>query len=355
VSRVALFSAVAIVLASLLGLALAETALRLADYPRASFSPWIRSEHLGFRLAPNLKTRMSGPEYDVAVETDSMGFRDDEIGSKTRTRILLLGDSFAMGYGVARGEIFADRIERDLGADVVDAATGGYEIVHQVQLLEEYGKSLTPDLVLYALYLGNDLAWNDQWRRGDDGSLRSLVREYPLRQPREIKLLSLLRGFVYGVRSKSKEKDGEWLPFEGYLGLCERELAEEARKDYSEATALLGEMAAQVRELGVPFFVVLVPYRSMVEPEARASLKKKIPDLDSRYDLTRPAREMDARLTGLGIDHADSTQFLGEHGGLGGSGLYFPIDGHLTPEGHRVMAEFLEPLLEKRLARAADL
>ncbi len=353
--RLALFAAAAIVLASLLSLAMAEAVLRLVDYPAATFSPWIRSEHLGFRLVPSLKTRMSGPEYDVAVETNSMGFRDDEIGPKTGKRILLLGDSFAMGYGVSRGEIFADRLERDLGVDVVDAGTGGYEIVHQVQLLKEYGKSLAPDFVVYALYLGNDLAWNDQWERGSDGTLRSLVREYPVRQPREIKLLRLLHDFAYGLRAKSKEKDGEWLPFDGYLGLCERDFGEEARKDYDQATGLLGEMAQQVRGLGVPFFVVFVPYRSMVEPEARASLKVKVPDLDSRYDLTRPGREMDRRLTELGIDHADSTAFLAEQHSRTGAGLFFPIDGHLTPEGHRALGAFLEPLLKERLARVPNL
>ncbi|MBI5506101.1 MAG: SGNH/GDSL hydrolase family protein [Deltaproteobacteria bacterium] len=353
--RFALFSIAAIVLASSLGMAIAEAVLRLVDYPAATFSPWIRSERFGFRLAPDLTTRMRGPEYDVAVETNSLGFRDDAVGPKTTKRILLLGDSFAMGYGVERGEIFADRIERDLGVDVVNAATGGYEIVHQVELLKAYGKSLAPDLVVYALYLGNDLAWNDQWQRGQDGSLRSLVREYPVRRPHEIKLLRLARDFVYGLRSRSKEKEAEWLPFEGYLGLCERDLGQEALQDYDRATGLIGEMAEQVRGLGAAFFVVLVPYRSMVEPEARERLRSKVPDLDVRYDLTRPGREMDRRLTGLGVEHADSTPFLAAQHSRSGAGLFFPIDGHLTGAGHRALADFLEPLLKARLGPVPDL
>jgi len=350
-SRLALFSIAAIVLASSLCLAAAEVVLRLLDYPPAAFSPWIRSEHLGFQLAPSLQTRMTGPEYDVAVETNSLGFRDDEIAPKQGTRILLLGDSFAMGYGVERGQIFADIVERDLGVDVVDAATGGYEIVHQVQVMKEYGKSLKPDLVVYALYLGNDLAWNDQWQRGNDGTLRSISRQYPVRQPREIKLLRLLRNVFYGVKAKEKE----WLPFEGYLGLCERNLNDEARKDYDEATALVVELAQQVRELNVPLLVVFVPYRSMVEQEARAALAAKVPDLDARYDLARPGREMDERLGKLGIDHADSTAFLTKWHEREGAGLFFPVDGHLNVEGHRAMAAFLEPLLRERVAAVPHL
>lgn len=351
----ALFAGTALVLASILGLVAAEIALRLADYPRASFSPWIRNQHLGFRLAPLLKTRMSGPEYDVAIETNSMGFRDDEVVPKAGKRILLLGDSFTMGYGVARGEIFADRLERDLGVDVVNAGTGGYEIVHQIQLLTEYGKSLAPDLVLYVLYLGNDLAWNDQWERGADGTLRSPVREYPVRQRSEIKLVRLLRDFAYRLRTRSSEKQGEWLPLDGYLGLCERDLGPEARKDYEQATALLAEMAAQVQALRARFLVAFVPYRSMVDAQARQGLEARVADLDKRYDLTRPAREMAERLAGLGLDRADSTPFLRDWHGSGGAGLFFPIDGHLTAEGHRALAAFLEPLLKERFVSVPDL
>jgi lysophospholipase L1-like esterase len=344
----ALFGAVAAALVTVVSLGMAEVALRLADYPPAAFSPWIRDDELGFRLAPGSSTRMRGPEYDVEIATNSAGYRDDEPGDASGG-ILLLGDSFAMGYGVERGKLFADLLEKDVPARVFNAGTGGYEIVQQPRVLERLAPKLEPDLVLFALYLGNDLAQNDEWEVRADGSLHNRKRVYPVRQQDEGKLVRLLRDFVYGVRQGRSEKEGEWLPFEGYLGLCERNLGEEARKDYDEAGTLVGELAARARELRVPLFVVLLPYRPMVEAEALASLEKKVPDLRERYDLGRPAREIGARLAASGIDFVDATPWLVEEHSRSGRPLFFPIDGHLTEAGHAVLAARLAPLVRERL------
>lgn len=347
--RAAIFGAVAAALVSAVTLGVAELALRVVDYPSSAFSPWIRSDAFGFRLAPGIALRMKGPEYDVEVATNSLGMRDDEPGAKDRPRVLLLGDSFAMGYGVERGQLFADLLEAQLRVDVVNAGTGGYEIVQQPRVLAEYGPRLKPDLVVYALYLGNDLAQNDEWEVQADGTLRNKVRQYPVRQPREVKLWRLVRDFVYGVRQGRSEKEGEWLPFEGYLGLCEKNLGEEARKDYDDADRLLGALADEARRQGLPLLVLTLPYRSMVEPEALASLARKVPGLADRYDLTRPAREIGTRMEARGIAHADVTPALVEEWRRNGQALFYPVDGHLTQAGQAAVARFAAPLLRELL------
>ena len=346
----ALFGFVAAVIVTALTLGGAEVVLQAIDYPPAAALPWIRSDAFGFRLAPGISTRMRGPEYDVEIKTNSLGMRDDEPAEKHGPRVLLLGDSFAMGYGVERGQLFADRLEQQLEADVVNAGTGGYEIIQQTRVLAEYAPMLKPDLVVYALYLGNDLAQNDEWELREDGTLHNRVREYPTRQPDELKLLRLIRNVVYGVRRGRSEKEGEWLPLEGYLGLCERNLGDEARKDYEAAEALLRSLADQCRRLGAPLFVVMLPYRSMVESEALENLQRKIPDLVGRYDLSRPAAELGVRLRRADIDYVDTTPFLREQQRRGDRTLFFPIDGHLTAAGHDAVTIFLAPLLRERLA-----
>jgi len=352
----ALFGAVAAAIVTVASLAASEVVLRLVDYPPASFSPWIRSDVFGFRLAPGISVRMRGPEYDVGVATNSLGMRDDEPAAPaTRPRVLLLGDSFAMGYGVERGSIFADRLEKELSIDVVNAGTGGYEIIQQPRVLAEFAPRLHPDAVLYALYLGNDLAQNDEWEVRKDGTLHNLVREYPVRQPHEIKLVRLVRDFLYGVRKGRSEKEGEWLPFEGYLGLCERTLGPEAKKDYDDASALLSALAETSRQLSLPLLVLMLPYRSMVEPEARASLERKIPDLAARYDLSQPARVIGERMTALGIDHIDATEFLTDEHRRTGDELFYPVDGHLTVAGHDAVARFVAPRLGELLGQRGRL
>ncbi|MCA1807054.1 MAG: GDSL-type esterase/lipase family protein [Actinobacteria bacterium] len=344
-----------VLLVTALSLGAAEVALRLADYPPAAFSPWIRSDRLGFRLAPGIRLRMREPEYDVEIATNSLGLRDEEPGPTSGPRVLLLGDSFVMGYGVHRGELFADLLEKDLGADVVNAGTGGYEIVQQERVLEDLAPLLKPDLVVYALYLGNDLAQNDEWEERADGSLHNRVRQYPVRQPWEFKLRRLVRDTLYGLRKGRSEKDGEWLPYEGYLGLCERELADEARRDYREADELLGRLASRSRELGLPLLVLLLPYRPMVEPEALEGLARRIPELATRYDLGRPAREIGALLDTRGIAWADATAYLAAEHRRSGEELFYPVDGHLTAKGHRAVAEFALPLVRERLSASRHL
>jgi hypothetical protein len=199
------------------------------------------------------------------------------------------------------------------------------------------------------LYLGNDLAQNDEWEVRADGSLHNRERVYPVRQQGEVKLVRLVRDFLYGMRQGRSEKEGEWLPYEGYLGLCERELGAEAREDYDEAGRLLAELAARAREQGVPLLVVLLPYRSMVEPEAIASLEKKVPGLKERYDLERPAREIGARLAAAGIDFVDATPWLAGQKSADPAPLYYPIDGHLTEAGHSVLGVRLVYVIRERL------
>src|SRR5205085_2142260 len=210
-----------------------------------------------------------------------------------------------------------------------------------------------PGVVLYALYLGNDLAQNDEWEVRDDGTLHNRVREYPVRQSHEIKLVRLVRDFVYGVRKGRSEKEGEWLPFEGYLGLCERTLGAEAKKDYDDAAALLANLAGESRRFSAPLVVLMLPYRSMVEPEARASLEQKVPGLSSKYDLSQPARVIGERMTALGIEHIDATDFLTEEHRRTGSELFYPIDGHLTAAGHDAVARLVAPRL-RELVRERD-
>lgn len=347
--RTALFGAVAAALFTTLTLGLVEVALQVVDYPRAAFSPWVRSDVFGFRLAPDIAMPMRSPEYDVEVATNSLGMRDEEPGPKSGPRILLLGDSYTMGYGVPRGAIFADLLEKDLGVDVVNAGTGGYEIIHQAQVLAEYGPLLKPDLVVYALYLGNDLAQNDEWELRPDGTLHSLVREYPVRQKREVKLKRLLRDAWYGARLSRGDRGEDWLPEEGYLGLCEKTPGDEARSDYDEAERLVEVLAERAKAIGAGFLVVLVPYRSMVEAEAAAALRSRHPDFDERYDLGRPAREIGARLGARGIAWADSTPFLTAEHGSRGVPLFFPVDGHFNVAGHEAFARFALPLLLERL------
>ena len=115
----ALKGLIAVSISVALALGLAEAILQLVNLPAAEFSPWIRAEDTAYRHAAGLSTRMRrAPEYDVLFETNQAGLRDDEIDENhDGMRIVLLGDSFTSGYGVERGDLFADLLEHRLQTD----------------------------------------------------------------------------------------------------------------------------------------------------------------------------------------------------------------------------------------------
>ena len=328
-----------------------ELVMQAVDYPPDSFSPWIRAHDTGYRYAPSLETRMRRPgEFDVAFTTNSSGFRDDEVGRKSRLRVLMLGDSFASGYGVERDEMIATLLEEQLDVDVVNAGVGGYEIVHQVHFYQARGKTLDPDLVLYLLYLGNDISRNDEWKETADGGLVSIEREYPVRAPREIKLRSLYQQLRYNRRVRKEQAAGEWVPLPDYLPMCEKQPSAETERRYGRVETLLARLRDEVRSSGARLFVATFSYRTAVDRAAERAFAEKTPGFDDRYDLRIPERRVGTLLDRLDIDWANLNPTLRAHFETGGGPLYFPVDGHFNVAGNRLVADTLAPLLRQRLA-----
>jgi hypothetical protein len=70
----------------------------------------------------------------------------------------VLGDSFTVSAGVDFADIYTARLEKMLGARVINLAVGGYNIVQYALVLQEVGLALQPDLVLVALFPDNDFS-----------------------------------------------------------------------------------------------------------------------------------------------------------------------------------------------------
>jgi len=342
-----MFSHAAVVTVTLVVMtALAEATLRIVDFPRSDFSPWVAQPATGYGYAPLVDTRFrrSG-EFDIAFATNRDGLRDDEIVPKSGRRIVLLGDSFASGYGVERGEIFADILERQLHVDVVNAAVGGYELIHQVRYYESRGRHLDPDVVLYTIYLANDLTRNEQWHEAEDGSLRAVGHRTPVRDGRASKLLLLLDRALYRQRLSRDDTRDEWEPFPDYVRICEREPSDDTRRQWRLVEQLLGRLDDLVVGSNARLVVASFSHRTANDPNARARYLARHPNLEARYDFSL-ARERIGEITQrLGIVRVDVDGAIAEHYAQGGAPLYFPRDGHWNTAGHRVAAAALvDPL-----------
>jgi hypothetical protein len=109
----------ALILGTAAGLLLAEGGLRVAlGYHGITPTRDIQYDReLGWTLIPGVHAWQSAIDYGVWVTTDADGLRVDERAQAAASpdpTLLILGDSFAFGYGVAASDMLATALEREL-------------------------------------------------------------------------------------------------------------------------------------------------------------------------------------------------------------------------------------------------
>ncbi len=131
---------------------------------------------LGWRNRAGLRAEATGPTlqfpvFRYRVTINARGLRDREHALAPApgvTRIVLLGDSFAWGWGVDDGRSFADVLEERLGpaVEVVNLGVPGYSTDQELLWLEREGLLYRPDLVLLCLLLNDVEGTHDLLRDG---------------------------------------------------------------------------------------------------------------------------------------------------------------------------------------------
>src|SRR5262249_25444913 len=119
---------------------------------------------------PNVHTHHHAPgEYDVAITTNSAGMRGSRDYPVERVadkrRILVLGDSFAFGYGVGDDQVVSAVLEKSLnerGAgkfEVLNLAVSGFGQAEELITWQARGAAYHPDVVAI-FYFDNDIGNN---------------------------------------------------------------------------------------------------------------------------------------------------------------------------------------------------
>jgi len=337
---------VLLVFASVLGsLLIAEFGIRLLapqdldPHPRGLYSA---DSELGWTLTPGFSGEDSSPEFEVSLRINSIGIRDKELGPKlpNQQRILILGDSFTYGTGVEWRDAYPHRVQDELramgrpGVTVVNGGVPGYGTNRQVVHFDRLVDQVQPDIVLVGFFSGNDLFDNLNLNDAEviDGYLitKVLGSRAQLTQslgiPVEFKIWIRTRSHLYGVLMNA---------WSAMLAKTETTFDENALEVYREdptdrvASAvettreILGRFAEECRARGVKLGLVLIPNGWLS------------PSLDGRpgYRLERPTELIYQVAIDLDIPVIDLSAQLGT---IASSGLYFPADGHWTPEGHTV-------------------
>ena len=112
---------------------------------------------IGHHHRPSAEAQLMG----VTVRTNADGFRDDEypVAKGERWRIVFLGDSLTLGWGVEQEQTFEHLLETRLDAiqptEIINLGVGNYNTTQEVNLFIDKGMRYQPDQVVL-FYFIND-------------------------------------------------------------------------------------------------------------------------------------------------------------------------------------------------------
>ena len=303
----------------------------------------IADDELGFVRQPGVSWRGYVPDAGRFVEyrTDANGFRNPP--GPPRADVVFIGDSFSEAATVAGQDTFVRRVERATGRRVVNLARGAYGPQQELIVLERYGLSYQPHVVVWQLFEGNDLA--DArifagWRANPDqgrASLKSRYRDNSLLNALLVNTRTPTRpgpGITLGagdssVRANLRYKYDPGEPVTNPVGMAETERAIEAGQRLCESH-------------GIQLIVIVIPTMMRVMAPRIVFDREE----DRRTYLPTPApgqKDVSARVEALcgriGCSFVDVFAALRDAAVKGARDLYIPNDEHLDVGGHTVVAQ----------------
>jgi hypothetical protein len=352
-----------------LSLVAAEVVIRVArPQPRLVITPggFYEADPPGrYRLSPGYRGRIyNRAEYDNEIRINRQGLRGDEIADDAdgSERILTIGDSFVFGVGVEDTETFASLVAQSIDSDGstaegLNAGIPAFGVPDAVSWLARHGVGLMPDVVILAIFQGNDLvdASPDQEEiLLVDGLL------VPGKSAGGLKAWLHRHSHLYVLLKSLLEQPG-FMPLRAKLGLGEpwktrvlreefsvykRSAAEELVPAIQATDRALGELAQLAEEHGFFLMSVLIPSEIQVDPDRwRVGLDSL--DLDpGDYDPGAPTKIFDELLAKHSIPRIDLVPPFAKRI-ADGEELYFLLDRHWTTGGHRLAADEIGAFLAR--------
>lgn len=322
---------------------------------------------VGYRLRPGASARFKTADFDTRISINQAGVRDREIGPKApgESRVVVLGDSLVMSVQVPVEDTFVARLERRLNDGavppasyrVINAGVQGYGPVEEYLFHREVTAALRPDIVILALYPGNDAveaaatayklrapgpsrsadadlgAWQrfTQWRR-------RLIRKSIVLQVARLRVTTVLDRF--GWRPEIDPPLRTYLP----------DAPPEIGKGLDVTKDVVSRLNAFTASEGARLVVVLLPARFQVDDGDYSRLQAIVARSGQTLERDRATERFTKALAGSGVPVFDALPALREAARM--SDVFMQSTAHFTPFGHDALAAALEHYLrETVLAR----
>jgi hypothetical protein len=344
---------------------------------------------LGYDNAPSARADVRAAEHPggaFRLQTDSYGLRRDaevEVPKPPGVfRVLVLGDSQTAGY-TSNDESYPGRLEQLWQAhdprgsfEVLNAGVDGYGPQQAYLWYRERGVPLDPDLVIFAIYVGNDLSdlafgQIDGAVIDDDAGLVSPILTPWTWAELHSSLVTLVRPPLVARVSRPLQQLGIEIgpplppvgldPLIRVLRECHgcwfQSLKQALRAEthpaaieqsYRRMELLLRVLSARVTANGARLAVLVIPTKAQVEPQDeqgainRSARLLQLRDEELRYDDEAYARVLKAAQR-VGVPTIDPLVELRREAAC--NRLYYRRDWHLNPDGNRALATALDEAL----------
>jgi lysophospholipase L1-like esterase len=296
---------------------------------------YVKDQELGWRHRPGAR-----PSGDKTIQINTKGLRGPEVPYRKgddEYRILFLGDSIAFGIGVEHEETFVARIQEMLNRSpvgeritTINMSVSGYGPRQQYLLLQREGLKYAPDLVVQCFCLNDVTEKFDYFVRHPH--FQVIIATSPLEWSG---LYRFARGIIMKHRlgQERGEDTSKWRN-QGTYHLVNAHEAEDVRRAWSLTKENMKDIVAFCRSHEISLAVVCIPFAFQLDLE---------PELDY------PQQELAAFCREHSVPYLDLLPAMRSfHAIHRDSSLLFSDTCHLSPGGHRLVADEIIAFLRRK-------
>ncbi|MBW1944382.1 MAG: hypothetical protein JRJ51_16305 [Deltaproteobacteria bacterium] len=323
-----------------------------AKYDKLPQGPLCRYDPiLGWSGIPYKKGSLTGDD-DMAVMHVAMngeGFFDSQhqvTKPPGKKRILFLGDSFTIGFGVSRKNRYTDRIGEYLSPEyeVINMGMWGWSTDQELLVLKEKGLKYSPDVVVLAMFVDDisnchlfsvneGLFLKPRFFLAGENALK--LGNVPVADNRTKSLLyNIMTTRFYRLRNRLEM--GKEFRKLGFFAVFDKNFLKEYK--YTLPLRLVSEVHGVSKSKQSKFLLVIIPYMDqLLDKKIYASGKGAFGIPPERLDLGLPQKVLKLYCKKEGIPVLDllpvfRVRFSREK-------LFFRRDLHWTEAGHRLAAK----------------
>jgi lysophospholipase L1-like esterase len=273
---------------------------------------------LTYTYKPGSACLQKNPEFTDSIYINSLGLRDDEASLK-QPEVICLGDSYTMGSGVQQQQTYPQLMEHKLGMKVLNAAISSYGTARETLLFKKLDTSALKYVIIQ--YCVNDIEENEVYLRHNyrlpirkKSGYEQLVNAhkwattyYPLKRVLTITRM-VVRDKIYmlfglPVPTREVSYDTTYVPAAAKAFL---DIAAHSAINFSKVKLLVVDM-------------------------------NRYPVFDHHFTATAKQILDTAQYSS---DFKNSIRFV-DISALNNPAYYYPLDNHMNPAGHELMAKLL--------------